>query len=102
MAYSLGDRRGTAPKLSTVRVKNCLLQVTYRLLLPMLSGVSLCLIACQSRRQAAAIDIDDAARQYVRLAVALGERDRDSIDFYTGPPAWVDGTRRNPPSLDEI
>jgi plasmid stability protein len=29
--------------------------------------------------------IDDEAREYVRLAVALGERDPDSLDFYAGP-----------------
>jgi hypothetical protein len=48
------------------------------------------------------IAIDDAARRYVRLAVALGERDSDSIDYYYGPPEWVADIRRNPPPLREI
>lgn len=41
-------------------------------------------------------------RAYLRLAVALGERDPDSIDFYYGPPEWVSGVRKNPPRLEEI
>ena len=45
---------------------------------------------------------DRRVREYVRLAVALGERDPDSMDFYYGPPEWVAGIRKNPPSLEEI
>jgi hypothetical protein len=39
---------------------------------------------------------------YVRLAVALGERDPDSIDYYYGRPEWVRDIRENPPSLPQI
>jgi hypothetical protein len=45
---------------------------------------------------------DRQVREYVRLAVALGERDPDSIDSYYGPPPWVADIRRKPPSLTEI
>ena len=45
---------------------------------------------------------DRQAREYARLAVALGERDPDSIDFYYGPPDWVADVRKNPPRLDQI
>jgi hypothetical protein len=45
---------------------------------------------------------DSQVRQYVRLAVALGERDPDSIDFYYGPPQWVAAIRKHPPRLEEI
>ena len=38
----------------------------------------------------------------MRLAVALGERDPDSLDFYAGPPDLVADLRRNPPPLAEI
>ena len=46
--------------------------------------------------------LDDAARRYVRLAVALGERDPDSIDFYAGPADAVADLRRSPPPLADI
>jgi hypothetical protein len=46
--------------------------------------------------------LDAAARGYVRLAAALGERDPDSLDFYAGPAALVDDIRRHPPSLESI
>jgi len=38
----------------------------------------------------------------LRLAVALGVRDPDSLDYYYGPAAQVSGVRENPPSLREI
>jgi len=46
--------------------------------------------------------LDRDASEYVRLAVALGERDPDSLDFYTGPPALVADVRRDPPPLAAI
>jgi hypothetical protein len=46
--------------------------------------------------------IDDEARKYVRLAVALGERDPDSLDFYAGPEGAVADVRRDPPPLPAI
>src|SRR5262249_49481911 len=41
-------------------------------------------------------------RQYVRLAVALGERDPDSLDFYAGPVDAVADVQREPPPLTTI
>jgi hypothetical protein len=46
--------------------------------------------------------IDAVARRYVRLAVALGERDHDSLDYYVGPPAWVEGIHEHPATIGEI
>ena len=48
------------------------------------------------------LSLDDAALRYVRLAVALGERDPDSLDFYAGPADLVADQRRNPLPLPEI
>ena len=45
---------------------------------------------------------DPQVREYVRLAVALGERDPDSIDFYYGPLSGSADIRKHPPRLDEI
>ncbi len=46
--------------------------------------------------------LDAAAREYVRLAVALGERDHDSIDYYVGPPNWVEGVHGHPETFGQI
>ena len=45
---------------------------------------------------------DDSAHEYVRLAVALGERDPDAVDFYDGPKEWVSDVRQRPPALAQI
>jgi hypothetical protein len=41
-------------------------------------------------------------REYLRLSVALGERDPDSLDFYYGPPDWVGDIRKKPLTMMEI
>jgi len=46
--------------------------------------------------------LDTEAREYVRLAVALGERDPDSLDFYAGPADLVADVRSHPPALADI
>lgn len=46
--------------------------------------------------------LDDVARAYVRLALALGERDPDSIDFSIAPEAVSAEMHRRYLSLDEI
>jgi hypothetical protein len=51
---------------------------------------------------AAPPSLDQEARQFVRLAVALGERDPDSLDFYAGPVEAVADIRRDPPPLTAI
>ncbi len=45
---------------------------------------------------------DAHVRDYVRLAVALSERDPDSLDFYVGPAEAVADVRRTPLSLAAI
>jgi hypothetical protein len=54
---------------------------------------------CGGRRPSLA---DAHLRSYLRLAVALGERDPDSLDFYVGPADAVADVRAKPPSLAEI
>src|SRR6185437_2567147 len=48
------------------------------------------------------VGLDKAAREYVRLAVALGERDHDSIDYYVGPPSWIEGVHEHPETFGQI
>ncbi|WP_263409937.1 hypothetical protein [Terriglobus tenax] len=49
-----------------------------------------------------AFSLDAAARTYIRLAVALGEHDPDSIDYYVGPADWVADIRKQAPSTSQI
>jgi hypothetical protein len=65
-----------------------------------LSLVVFTLAGCRRAPQAGSLD--DAARRLVRLAVALGERDPDSMDFYAGPAELAADVRRNPPALAAI
>ncbi len=61
-----------------------------------------CVAAACGRPAPAPPSIDRIAREYVRLAVALGERDPDSIDFYAGPRDVVAGVRARTPTLGAI
>ncbi|HYI12497.1 MAG TPA: hypothetical protein VEK57_25815 [Thermoanaerobaculia bacterium] len=46
--------------------------------------------------------MNDAAEQYVRLVLAMGEHDADYVDSYYGPAAWRDEVRAAKRSLDAI
>ena len=57
--------------------------------------------ACRSRPPAAA-SFDEAAETFVRLGLALAERDPDSLDLYAGPPDWRAAAARDEAPLDAI
>ena len=46
--------------------------------------------------------VDREAEAYVRLVLALGDRDPDSLDFYAGPPAWQADARAARTTLPDI
>jgi hypothetical protein len=46
--------------------------------------------------------INDNVREYMRVAVALGQRDADSLDYYYGPRAFVADILEHPPALQTI
>jgi hypothetical protein len=46
--------------------------------------------------------MDLAVRDYIRLAVGLGQRDPDSLDYYAGPSSLVEDVIRQPPVLTSI
>ena len=46
--------------------------------------------------------MNDAAEQYVRLVLAMGEHDADYVDAYYGPPAWREEARAAKRSLAAI
>jgi hypothetical protein len=43
--------------------------------------------------------MDSEVREYVKLAVGLGQRDSDSLDYYAGPQALAAETMKRPPTL---
>ena len=45
---------------------------------------------------------EEVVRQYIRLSVALGDHDPNSLDYYYGPSEWVADVRAHPPKLAEI
>jgi len=62
-------------------------------------AIAVCLSACRGSPTAA---LDAAAEFYVRAALALGERDADSLDIYYGPGAWRADARARHLPLDDI
>ncbi len=54
------------------------------------------------QKRAAVQTMDDAARQYVRLVLALGERDPDSLDFAAVPELLRKTSHERYSTLDEI
>jgi hypothetical protein len=59
--------------------------------------------ACSGRASGtSAHDLDRAAESYVRVVLALGERDADSLDSYHGPPAWQAEARARHATLADI
>ncbi len=64
-------------------------------------AVLCCTVSC--KRSASPVEaLDNDARAYVRLAVALGERDKESLDYYYGPSELVADIHKNPPTYPEI
>src|SRR5882724_10027514 len=53
-------------------------------------------------RQDAVRRLDAEAEAYVRLVLALGERDPDTLDFYAGPPEWTAEARTKRTPFSEI
>src|SRR5258705_11360402 len=54
------------------------------------------------RGDAPPVSLDAAAESYVRLMLALGERDSDSLDSYHGPAAWQAEARARHATLADI
>jgi hypothetical protein len=57
--------------------------------------------ACRARSPAAP-SLDANAEAFVRLGLALAERDPDSLDFYAGPPEWRATAARDQRTLEGI
>jgi len=57
---------------------------------------------CGTGKHADATAIDHDAETYVRIVLALAERDPDSLDSYFGPPAWREEAHAQYKPLREI
>jgi hypothetical protein len=68
----------------------------------LLLGGLLLLSACHGRGGSARPAADDPVRKYLGVAVELGERDPDSLDFYVGADPELEKLRANPEALDGI
>jgi hypothetical protein len=66
------------------------------------AAVAILLCLCVGCFQSHPSSLDSILREYLRLAVALGERDPDALDFYYGPPDWVADIRGHLPTLPQI
>src|SRR5258706_1743720 len=60
------------------------------------------LLCCGCGKKGSDGNLDDAVRAYLQLAVALGERNPASLDYYYGPADWVAEVRKNPPQFSGI
>jgi len=65
------------------------------------TALALWLPACGGPSRPASA-LDAAGESYVRLVLALGERDADSIDAYHGPPDWQADARAARATLPEV
>jgi hypothetical protein len=59
-------------------------------------------IACVERSSPRPPSLDATAERYVRLTLALADRDSDSLDSYHGPPQWQAAARARHATLPEI
>jgi hypothetical protein len=73
-----------------------------RTLLVALSLIFLTIAAQAPAAQPAPGRLDAVARDYVRLALELGERDEGYVDAYYGPPEWRVAARANPRNLPAL
>ncbi len=47
-------------------------------------------------------NVDEVAEQYVQLALALGQHDKNYIDAYYGPSEWKDAAKKNKIELKKV
>ncbi|MEL6111251.1 MAG: hypothetical protein AAFR20_00465 [Pseudomonadota bacterium] len=45
---------------------------------------------------------DDIAERFVKLALAIGQYDKNFVDAYQGPDAWADAAKANPGALSTL
>ncbi|MDH3496332.1 MAG: hypothetical protein OER21_06195 [Gemmatimonadota bacterium] len=73
--------------------------MTFRRLRTRLVGLAAALAVAACARDTA---MDDIARAYVQLVLAVGEHDLDLVDAYYGPPAWRETAHADSASLETL
>lgn len=71
-----------------------------RPLVRLLLGAIVCAVQTSSAQTAASMN--SVAEQYVKLVLALGEHDADSVDAYYGPAGWKSAAAKEKKPLDAI
>jgi len=68
-----------------------------------LSLLLLCITGCARRAPAPRADaLDEPARRYVKLVLAVGQHDTSYVDAYFGPPAWAEEAKAQRIPLEEL
>jgi hypothetical protein len=67
-----------------------------------LFGCFLVLIAAACAEAAPGSALDDAARDYVRMALEVGTHEKDYVDAYYGPPEWKTEAEAHPRAIPEL
>ncbi len=65
----------------------------------LLAFITITATACSSERPAA---LDSAAEEFVKLALQLGEYDKDYVDAYLGPDEWAASAKQDPLSKEQL
>jgi hypothetical protein len=71
-----------------------------RVLRPFAPLIFLLVAACTGA--AAESPLDNAARDYVRMALEIGTHEKDYVDAYYGPPEWRTEAEAHPRTLGEL
>ena len=89
---------------SLFRIKQMVQRAHFRATPKAIAAGMLLLAAACGREPVRTVDasLQPGVRQYLRLAVALGERDPDSLDYFYGPLELVADIRKQPPTFGEI
>jgi hypothetical protein len=66
------------------------------------SLAALGLAACTSISEGASVNIDDIARDYVRLVLEIDAHESGYVDAYFGPDEWREAARKNPRARPEL
>ncbi|MDE3105203.1 MAG: hypothetical protein KGK08_08495 [Acidobacteriota bacterium] len=62
----------------------------------------LMLFGCRRTHRAQGVSLEDAAKEYIKIAAELGQRDQDSLDYAYGPEALQIRDSGSQPAMREI